>query len=525
MKRKGWIRLLSIITAILLPVGAMVQGAAADLLKQAEADGKEVVSTVTFEPGALLMSNQIVADMSAATVLRFQKLPGGYGALIVALSGADVFTAQFRMEETGIYAMSEALGSQALYFTWEDLKNGLTDLLKSSGVDESIIQSLTEGLDQGLSTGTLTEDIDTASMSEAELRQKIVEAMGGDESLLSWLDAIEAKAIVTNGSFTLDGSDTADTQTEITITKEDLLALYQTSFVKNKIIEQLKAQDASLTDADAAAKADESLAELVKAMDTAEYETKVVKLTQGEDAFVAAQIDLTAKLPADEISLTDTTAAAAETDTQAAEMQAIAATVKITKKTLENGVQYAVTADATSEGAAVLSLAANLTKTDTACSGTLTVGESAAKPALELSMTADYQDPQNVSGKLEGTAYDGGSQYAFALTVGQQVTDTTVDTTIGLSTGDSLDAIAAAPDTALLGTLKVNTVVQADSGFFDSLAAATPQNSVEVLKLSEDDMTTFLGTLQTAYMTVIYNMYSNLPQSVATLLAQQSSQE
>ncbi len=529
MKRKGWIRILSIAVALLLPVSALAQSAAADLLTQAKADGKEIVSTVTFEPGAALAKDQVLADMCAATALRLQYLPGGYSALVASLSGTDVFSAQFRVEDTGIYVMSEALGDKPLYTTWDDLKNGLVQLLKTSGMSDEMLGSFTEGLEQGLATGTLAAGIDETTMTKEEIKQKVIEAMGGGEDMLAWVNGIEAKKVVTTGSFTLDDSDTADTKTELTLTKDDILALYQTQFVKDMIVKQLKAADSTLTDADAAAKADEAIAELVKAVEKSAFEVKVLELTNGEDDFVATQVDLTATVVPDQMNIDTavTDAAATETTETAAAPTAapdkpveIAATMKALKKTSDTGVMYTLSIGATSDGASVLNINANLNKGDKTVAGSLNVAGADAKPVLELAMACDMSDPKNVSGTLQGTAYDGSDQYAFVLAAGQAVADASVDTTVSLSTGNSLDAIAADPATALLGTLKINTVVQADSGYFKSLASATPATSVEYLKLNEDDMATYLKALETGYAGVMYNIFANLPKSAADALAQ-----
>jgi len=215
-----------------------------------------------------------------------------------------------------------------------------------------------------------------------------------------------------------------------------------------------------------------------------------------------------------------TTDAAADSATSKVEV-----TVKILRKTTDTGALYTFAMDALQDDASAFSMNASLNKSDTALAGTFTATDENAKPLLELALAADYQDAKNVTCKLQGTAYDGDDQYAFVLTADQAVTDTAVNTVLSLSTGDSVDAIAADADNALLGTLTVNTVVQDDSGYFASIASATPEGSVEIMKLSDDDMTEYMSTLETAYMTVFYNIYANLPESVANALAQQMSSE
>ena len=126
MKRKGLFRLLSFALALMLPLSALAQSAAIDLLEQAKKDGKEVVTTITFTPGQELASNAIVSEMSAATAIRLSKLPGGLGGLTISLQGVDVLTLLARVQADGLYLQSETLGKEPLYFSWEDVNKYIT---------------------------------------------------------------------------------------------------------------------------------------------------------------------------------------------------------------------------------------------------------------------------------------------------------------------------------------------------------------------------------------------------------------
>ncbi|MDD3213503.1 MAG: hypothetical protein PHY64_07505 [Eubacteriales bacterium] len=526
MKRKGLFRLLSILIALLLPISAMAQGSAIDMLKQAKEDGKEIVSTVTFEPGALLNADQMVTDLCAATAIRLQKLTGGYGALTLALSGEDMITAQVRVDENGLYVQSEVLGETPLYFTWDDIENGIVEAMKSSGMDEDMMTEFSKGFSEGfknaLAFGEAAKAKEDGTMTEDEISQKIVEMMGWDESILTWANGIKDKAVVTNGSFTIGDSDTADTQTVIQITGDDLVSLFDTQFMKDQLTQQQKAQDSSLTDEEVAKKVDDAIAEMKDAMGKSDFTMQVTQLTNGEDEFVAMQYNMVGNFSETEVKsdIEDAveTDAAAQTDDAKDTLQKMEMSMQVISKTLDNGKQYTAVISTSQNDALVFDLNASLTKGDTACTGTFNLTDKDQKPLMTLNLTSDYTDASHVTGQLSGAAYDGDDEFAFLVTLDQTTGDNAIDTAISFAGSDDLAALTADPTSAMAGTLKVNTVVQDDSGFFTALAAATPDSSVELMKLSDADMATFTSTLETNFMSVVYKMFANLPDSVAQAL-------
>jgi hypothetical protein len=115
------------------------------------------------------------------------------------------------------------------------------------------------------------------------------------------------------------------------------------------------------------------------------------------------------------------------------------------------------------------------------------------------------------------TAFDT-TNTALVFGYDQLVGETTVDTKLSVSSDTSIEAIRADDAKALLGTLKISTVVQADSGTFASLKEASPATSTEIAKMSEAEMQTYVGSLQSNAMQVMYKVLGNLPPSVSSLL-------
>ncbi len=525
MKSKGILRLLSILVALLLlPFGALAQGAQKDMVAQAYQDGKEVVTTLTFTPGAAMGADQITTDLCAATALRLTSMSDGYGALTLVLSGTDVFSAKLRTETDGMYAESEVLGDKPLYFTWDDLESLITEAMQDSGADADTIASFTQGFTQGIEEMTLLGGQKTEDMTEEEVKQKIIEAMGGDESFVQWIDSIEAKQIVTKGEFTLGDSDVADTKTEMTLTTEDMNAMLDTQYMKDKVSQQIKLEDSTLTDEELAAKTEEAIAEAKAEMEASGFTMPVTVYTVGEDEdFVAMQFDMTGNFTSEDINDGELLSEAGVTIDESDEPFKLDMTVKVIKKTLGTGTLYTLSVTATKDDESTVTMDGNLNVGDTACTGALTILDKDAQPALTLALTSDYTDPKHVTGSLEGTVVADEETTAFMLSMDKVVGDTTADTALSLYTAASLSALKADPDAALLGTLNIGLAVQEPGDTFTALAAATPDTSLEVMKLSDSEMQDYLGTLETNYMAVFYAIFTNLPDSVAQALSSEIS--
>lgn len=519
MKHKGLIRLLSIAVALLLPLGAMAQGAAVDLLKQAEADGKEIVTTVTFAPGSTLAADKIVADLSAAAALRFNKVPGGLGAFTLVLSGVDSFTAQLRAQTEGLYVQSEILGAKPLYVAWNDLQKFMEESMKSSGMGSagmgSFGQGFMGGFQGGFGAGMMATD-DGTPLTEEQIKQKITESMGGDDSFVKWIETLEAKKVVITGEFTLEGSDVADTKTELTVTKEDMAALYDVPYVQKQMATQVKAQDSTLTDEQADAKVKELVAQIKDALVKSNAEVPMTFLTKGEDELIALQIKGTGAYQ-NTVNDVTTNADGSTTTNTTTTFVPVSFDMTYTTKAVDGGKLHVFTLTGSEKDVKRFGVKGSLTITDKTAVGTMTVTDDADKPKLLVDLTCDYSDAKHTVGELALTAYDT-TNTAILIGYDQVVGDATIDTTLAVSSGASIDAIKADAATAMLGTLKVNTVVQADSGTFAALKEATPATSLEIAKLSDADMQTYVGSLQGNAMQALYKIMGNLPQSVSSLL-------
>ncbi len=539
MKRKGLVSFLSLLVALLLPLSAMAQSAALDLLSQAKTDGKEIVTTLTFEPGTTLAADQAVADMSAATAIRLMKLSGGYGGFALSLQGEDVLTAIGKLDPTGLYVLNSVLGDKPVYFSWQDLSATISDAMRQNGTDEASIQQFTQGFEQGIAAvaaGGMPMQSDTA-MTEEEIKQKIIASMGGDESFVNWINGIEAKKVTSQGEFTLGESDTADTKTEYLITKDDLTAMMDLPYIQQQMAKQIKQKDASLTDEQVTAQVADAVEQSKAKIAESNVQIPITVYTKGEDELVALEAKLSGLFTQSEpdtatvnvstdaatvTATTDTTAATATAATPAAPAQ-VDVDLQLTRKTLDSGKLTTFKMNAAKDAAMVFDMIGTLTADDKAAAGTLSVMNDASVKVLQMDLSADYADAKNIGGALQVTVNDGQTQSAFVVGLKQAVADTTIDTALSLSSGKSVDEILANADTALLGTLKIATLIQEDSGTFAALKEVSADTSLEPLKMTGEELAAYGTKIQNNAGLLMFTILGKLPQSVATLFTSSMS--
>ncbi|MEA4929778.1 MAG: hypothetical protein VB104_14020 [Candidatus Limiplasma sp.] len=539
MKRKGLVSFLSLLVALLLPLSAMAQSAALDLLSQAKTDGKEIVTTLTFEPGTTLAADQAVADMSAATAIRLMKLSGGYGGFALSLQGEDVLTAIGKLDPTGLYVLNSVLGDKPVYFSWQDLSATISNAMRQNGTDEASIQQFTQGFEQGIAAvaaGGMPMQSDTA-MTEAEIKQKIIASMGGDESFVNWINGIEAKKVTSQGEFTLGESDTADTKTEYLITKDDLTAMMDLPYIQQQMAKQIKQKDASLTDEQVTAQVADAVEQSKAKIAESNVQIPITVYTKGEDELVALEAKLSGLFTQSEpdtatvnvstdaatvTATTDATAATATAATPAAPAQ-VDVDLQLTRKTLDSGKLTTFKMNAAKDAAMVFDMIGTLTADDKAAAGTLSVMNDASVKVLQMDLSADYADAKNIGGALQVTVNDGQTQSAFVVGLKQAVADTTIDTALSLSSGKSVDEILANADTALLGTLKIATLIQEDSGTFAALKEVSADTSLEPLKMTGEELAAYGTKIQNNAGLLMFTILGKLPQSVATLFTSSMS--
>lgn len=536
MKRKGLIRILSVFVALMLPMTAMAQGAVMDLLAQAKADGKEVVTSITFEPSATLAADQLVADLSAATVLRFNKLPGGYGAFTLVLSNVDSFTALLRAQTDGLYVSSDILGDKPVYVTWDDMETLMNSDMMDGDISSNdmmpFTQSFANGFWEGFSFGkqNVEAGMELKALTEEEIKAKFIEAMGGDDSYVKWCEeTFETKTVTTTGAFTLEGSDVADTKLEVTITNEDLASMFDVAYIQKQMAAQIKAQDPSLTDEQVTASLKEEVEKAKAEIIASEVSVPITIYTKGESDLVAMQVGVTGMFTASETGsfsaeTTDTTVVASDTSVdENAKRKPVTFDMVYTLATVNAGKLHTIRMNGTTNEEKQFAVYASLALDDKTAVGTLKATDGKDQQKLGLDLNCNFADPKHIVGDFAITVNDGTTNTAVLFDYDQVVSDASIATKLRISNGDSIEAIKADAEKTLLGTVHVDVVVQDDSGFFAGLKEATPDTSLEIAKMSDTEMETYAKSLQSNAMQVFFKILGNLPQSVSTLLMNSTS--
>lgn len=521
MNRKVITRLLSIALALLLPAAAMAQGTATDALQQAYTDGQEIVTTITFEPGAALAKDTVVADVSKIAALRITGLKGGYGALTVSLSDKDIVSALFRVSQNGLFAQSELLGAQPAFIAWTDVQDFMAGMMKNGDMTQDQVTQYSQGflamIQQWIAADTTDAQTTPAEpATEAEFRQAILDAMNGDDSLLKWMDAIQAREIVTKGEFAVEGADTADTKIELTVTGEDMAALYDIPYFQDQILQQIKKSEPMLSSEQAQAKQQEMLKTIKDELMQSGASMPITMYTQGEGdgaRLVAFDLSLTGAFTNE---LTTTAADGSTATITPAKRLNVNITAHYTVATTDNGEAHTFKMNAAQEGTTFFT--ANLTFDGKAASGTLTVVDFAnGTQQVGMALTADYADSNHIVAELAMTVPGDGTQpTSLLLGFDKTKSDTAEDVTLALASGASVDAIKADLTASLLGTLRLHRAAQADSGLFASLKEASVLSSRQVLKMTAEELQSYLMEIQANAQKVMLLIMSNLPTSVIT---------
>ncbi len=501
MKSKLFTRLLCLAIALLLPLSALAT-AEPSLLEKALTDGKQVVTTISVTPGEDLSQDPILADLCKVLALRFTA-QGDVGAFSLLLSQEEALTLNGRMDETGLFLDSPMLYDGVLYFAMADLQKVLETSMQSSGAGNEMFAQFQHGFNSGAMMGsTAAFGKDVTSMTEAEMREFFVK-LTGDEDYADWVLALQKKAVITQGDFTADTHDPATTKVELTLTRDDLLPIFDMEIVKKNIRQQLAAipENSSLTPEELETKVDEAVAE-------AKAELQKMEI----------QMDLTAL----------------QTDTDLISM-----TMPVTVK----GKTTATDAEGTEteqDFTAYMNLDYNrLTTADKANHAlNLTTGEN-DKPMLAINgFVNENKDggfdmdfavtgaEDSMNGALKGvyTPVENGGNGLLSLSsqgsealvrFAQQTSEAAVDTKVDLflKEGDAALMTLADTDKPTI-TLDINAALRDDDGSFQALLSATPETAAQPLQMSEQDMGIFMQTLAMNAQKLLMNILPKLPESL-----------
>lgn len=435
----------------------------------------DVQHSLKVIPGSGMGPDQAVADLMDAISLKLTQ-GAKSGALTIALEDADIATAAVTADATGVYVHSNLLSDDVLYVTWDDGFAYLTEVLKAAMQAEGMPESELAALEQGM----------------AEIKNVIVKAegsgmAGGLETLQSnaaalvlpdnsdwqtFASVIGEKMVVENGSFADAQRDTADQKYMLTLTSEDMLKLCDTEYMRTLMREVAAVANSGAEAEELEKAADELLEQAREAYRTSDYEMVMTMYTQNGGSAVAG------------IEMGMSMAVKKENNTSH-----IAMNLNYDRLTDENGVAY------------MADMAVALD------------GESAVQMAFELHRGLDEVSKGSLALLAEG------EEITFlyrAENTQPDVRERRVD--LYLRSGATAIIAPAFSDRPVIGFEVVTS--PADPAVLAKVEQADPHNSVNVMKLSDEEMQALGSGISARCMQAVYSALAKLPTSALQLAMQ-----
>ncbi|MBN1777198.1 MAG: hypothetical protein JW811_03665 [Clostridiales bacterium] len=458
-------------------------------ITSATAESLETVTTISLQTGTLLADYEEVSQILDTAAIRIHSMPDGYGAFVLSLNGTDALKSLLKAEQDGVYVQCNALGQQPLYFTYEDIKNFIMEQLEAYAETQPADMPFDTGMMQSMMDGSLTDE-------------QIFEMMGIDEELIAYISDIQAKQVVEKGTFALEGSDIADTKTVVALSKEDISRAMDLPIVREQISGQMLMTGTEYSQEEIDQMIDEQLAEVKQMIEDSNITVTSTAYTMG-DEFIAYEFDLTA-----------------ETDDYSGGSVPMNISVTVTKTSIGSAAFYQMSVMLTEGSDEFLNQYGSLYIDDTFISGQYVFYGEPDEPMFEAALNCDRSQADHSFGELALTLYDGGAQTVY-VTFDQQKADNVTDTAINVYLGGSADAIKKALAETSLITVNLHTVVQPDSGFFAALQNATPETSVQLLQLNEEELDAYMQSMEQGLMMTLLTVIDNLPPEISESLMQE----
>lgn len=230
------------------------------------------------------------------------------GLLALESTTGEVASAAIRADENGIYVASPFLGERVVYITLADIQRFMTDMMRESGASEEEIAEFEQAMAQ-ITMPTAAQNVTSTSitgmMAADDLGDLTPEQLYADDpAMLQFYQNMEAKMVVTEGDFTDAAHNPATAKTEVVMTSEDMMLIFDSEMVKE--IYGSMAQSAGMT-------ADELIQMVKDVFSQLDMTYNIVAYTNG-DELCAMQMDMVMK---GDVTL-ETTDAQGKTSTETA---------------------------------------------------------------------------------------------------------------------------------------------------------------------------------------------------------------
>lgn len=458
----------------------------------ATAEGTETVTTITCEPGSLLAEDATLAQICETAAIRIHSMTEHYGAFVLSLNGVDTLKSLFRVEESGIYLQCLMTGPTPLYFTWEDLMNLIMEQLESNP-------------ELGEANALFNPDTLQAMLDGSMTDEQALDMMGVDQGMLDYISEIEALATVETGSYTLDGSDVANTKTVVVMTKDEIVKAVDLNVVRDQIASQLRMSSSQLTEEEINAKVEAQLDEIKQTIEDSNLAVTTT-IYEMDEEFVAYELVISDAM-----------------DNYDGSTSNAGITATVTKTTVEQAAFYQLSVLLVEDENEMINQSGSLYIGDDFVTGTYQINSMDGEPVMSAALSFDSSLPGQKTGELTVTISDGysGSENSALITFDQttveKVKDTVVSVYAGAGSADSVKAALA--DTDLI-SFSFHTVAQEDSGFFSALQEATPETSVQLAQMTEDELNAYMAGMQQSMMMTVLTLIDNLPPEISDSLMQ-----
>lgn len=464
MIRKWLTVLLSLLLAMALPLAALA----------------DTQHTLTIIPGDDMAAIPAVADLF--DVLSLTVTPGEKaGALTLTVADTDIATIAMSADTTGLYVQSALLSDDVLYVTWDDAFAFLTQVMiagmeaEGEKVDAATREALETGMEQYKTAllSSLGSAEATASFSPTtreEAMEMVSKMFKDDPKMMEYVEGIYDKMVVEDGSFTDDERDPADQKYSITLNKEDLLKFCDSNYMRDLMTSTISSTDSSLSEAEVAKKVDDALAEVRKMYSEGEFQMDMTMYTaDAGETLIGMEMGMNMKISDGD-------------DTVAMTMN-----LNYDRLTSEAGVSHKGDMSMVVDDDDAVQLLLDLNK-----------GRDGITTGLAGMMVDDEALTVTLNAKPIG---NDGRERTAALYLRE----------------DATAIIAPAASERPVITFKV-TSGPANGDKLSAIEKATPDTSVNVMKLSAEEMQTLVTDISGRCMQALYTAMGKLPASVLNTL-------
>ena len=459
--------------------------------------------SVQLIPGDDMASVPAVKDLCDALTLRLLQGENS-GMLTLNLSGEDVFSAAARVTGDGLYLDSAILGDKPVYASAEDIGQVLTQLASAEeGMTQETLNQIKPMIAHLFSQAGMMSELKgmaladpsvtpPAELKSDELREQLQKLYGDDPAMLDYVLGILDRAEITEGSFTSDAHDPATQSIKITLTKDDVAKLQNSTTIRDTLM-----KSGSLT-------AEEAAEELKKSMDNIQKMDVVLTLYTTETELVSLEMTMDAA-----IDVTDE-----DGDTDLESVQMTAAYNRLTKDgTVNHSASMLIGEDGETE--------ADLAFVLTAKDGSYTldgamneVDDGKEEPMMTVKGVLTVAD-----GKADGWLALLADETQITFTYAASVEGDSTDRVMALYVRENAVALTdlAASERPLF-SLRLKTTENADDSALKAIEAATAETALQPLQMSDEDCTAYITSISTNATQVLYAVLSKLPSSVIELM-------